>query len=450
MQCRLVPDSYQGICATGNGEKWNSILISEYLARGKGIPERQIPQPYVGGLVECHETGIIHNIVKADVESLYPSLMLTRNIKPAPDTENILLPLLYQLKDERMIAKRNMQAERDPKKKEYWDGYQQSAKILINSAYGFMGSPAHFGDWKAAEAVTLGGREVVARIRDEITARGGRVVEVDTDGVMFVPPDQVQDQEAEEEFVEMVGSVLPEGIVLAHDGRFEAILSLRMKNYVLLGYDGKMKMKGSSLKSRATEKFCKEFLRDAITMCFADNLSGVVDLYHGLLADIYHNRLPVDAITRRERITEKTHTSSAKARLSTAAPDAAVGEFIFVYEKADGRIGLVEEYANDPNTLYYMRKLHSFFARLSSLWGDWQMSFPKPGKRNMHSLVGEPDPPKSAKLPTGTPRVARSRKTSRRVCDQGSVGDARSIYENLGPIPCEIASRCWSFDECAA
>jgi DNA polymerase, archaea type len=412
MQCQYVPDGYQGVTVVGNGEKWNSLLISKYLRASHSIPARQTPASYVGGLVEVHRQGIIGRVVKADVESLYPSLMLTKKIQPSSDVLNVMLPLLTELKEKRIEAKRKMSAS-EGSVKEYWDGFQQSAKILINSAYGFMGGPFHFGDWQAAERVTLGGREVVARVRDEIAARGGEVVEVDTDGVIFVPPSGCEDKLGEEEFVSLVGQTLPDGIVLAHDGRYKGMLSLRMKNYVLLSYDDKLTIKGASLKSRSAEKFGKEFLEYAIRSLFSERVGDVGARYRDLLGRIYHGRMGLEEIQTRVRITDKTFTSGAKARLGTALAGGSVGDHALVYEREDGSIGLAEEYAGDYDRLHYMQRLHAYASRLKDVLPAFETDYPRPGKRNMHGLVGEPDPPK-------TPRRANKGAVGRDPREQGA------------------------------
>lgn len=426
MQARAIPDGYQGICGTGNGEKWNSILIAEYLRRGKAIPPRQVPQPYVGGLVECRRTGIIERIVKADVESLYPSLMLSREIRPSSDVENVMLPLLASLKEDRIVAKRKMQGAKDKDEKDYWDGYQMSAKILINSAYGYLGGPFHFADWKAAEQVTQGGRACVAQVAEEIGRRDGSVVEVDTDGVIFVPPSYVaDDEESEKAFVSEVGKVLPEGIILAHDGRYRGMLSLAMKNYVLLDYEGKMTFKGASLKNRAAEKYGKVFLEEAIGRLFNGDTAGVVERYRALLVDLYNRKVPPEDLVRRERITEKTHSSKAKKRLSAAASELDVGDYIYVYEREDGSLAPLEDYQGDENVLYYMDRLWSVFKRVEDLFGgevEFKRQFPKPGKRNYRSLVGDntvlPKPVRSPSKRVGSDIKVRvvgaTRKTERR------------------------------------
>jgi DNA polymerase I len=76
----------------------------------------------------------------------------------------------------------------------------------VNSYYGYLGAPFHFNDYDAAEQVTLTGQELVKRIADEIEKQGGMVVEIDTDGVYFQPPPEVQTEADEIAFVERVGA----------------------------------------------------------------------------------------------------------------------------------------------------------------------------------------------------------------------------------------------------
>src|SRR5581483_9684072 len=55
---------------------------------------------------EVRAVGVYNRVVKADVESLYPSLMLTHHIGPASDSLGIFLPGLRDLTLRRLEAKR--------------------------------------------------------------------------------------------------------------------------------------------------------------------------------------------------------------------------------------------------------------------------------------------------------------------------------------------------------
>ena len=104
-QTQIVPESLQTVAVTGSGEKINSVLLREYLRQGLAIPKQKSPKPYPGGYIEVRLTGVIRPVVKADVESLYPSLMLVNKLAPESDTLGIFLPLLKELTSRRLHAK---------------------------------------------------------------------------------------------------------------------------------------------------------------------------------------------------------------------------------------------------------------------------------------------------------------------------------------------------------
>jgi DNA polymerase elongation subunit (family B) len=381
-QTQMVPDSYGAAAVSGTGEKINSLFLRAYLAAGQAIPFAQTPRPYPGGYTEVCETGVLDRVVKADVESLYPSIMLARKIHPANDRLGIFLPALAELTRRRLEAKARVQSAQGTER-HYWDGLQGSFKVLINSFYGYLGAPGcHFNDYDAAEAVTEIGREIVQKIAEEMRATGSRLIEIDTDGVYFIPPETVVGEQAERAYVEQIGATLPQGIRLAFDGRYKAMVSLKTKNYVLYDYDGKKTFKGASLRSRADEPFGREFLAKAIDLLLEHRLQEIGELYAETLDNILQRRIPIEKLARRERVTEKTFTSSSKQRSAEVARDVAVGEYVQVYERANGKLGLLQDYeANeqDVNTTYYMDKLYKFACRLREAFGKgFDSCIPKP------------------------------------------------------------------------
>ncbi len=244
------------------------------------------------------------------------------------------------------------------------------------SYYGYLGAPFNFNDYDAAEAVTLKGQELVKQIAAEIERLGGTVVEIDTDGVYFQPPDHVQTEADEIAFVEEVGKILPEGIRLAYDGRYKAMLSVKTKNYVLQGYDGKLIFKGASLRSRADEKFGREFLNRAIEHLLNGKPEKVAEDYQRLAKQILNGDIDIDQLCRRERITDKSKQPSHP--LYELAKRFQIGDYIMVYRKRDGSLGLLEEYAGDEDREHYVEKLYKFAARLEDLFPNFDSMFPKP------------------------------------------------------------------------
>jgi DNA polymerase I len=374
-QCQMLPDTLQNLATIGTGEKANLLFLRAYLAEGYAVPAPQEAREYPGGYAEVRRVGLIPRIVKADVESLYPSVMLRYGIKPSADHLNVFLPTLERLRRLRLEAKaRAKQAQ--GAESAYWDGLQNSFKILVNSYYGYLGAPFHFNDYDAAEQVTLTGQELVKRIADEIEKQGGMVVEIDTDGVYFQPPPEVQTEADEVAFVEQVGRVLPEGIRLAYDGRYRAMLSLKTKNYVLQGYDGKLTFKGASLRSRADEKFGREFLNNAIQWLLNGEPERVSAEYRRLARAILNGEVDIEQLCRRERVTQKSKQPTHP--LYPLAVRFQIGDYIMVYRRRDGSLGLLEEYADDEDREHYVDKLYKFAARLEPLFPDFDRLFPKP------------------------------------------------------------------------
>jgi DNA polymerase I len=374
-QCQMLPDTLQNLATIGTGEKANLLFVRAYLAEGYAVPAPQEAREYPGGYTEVRRVGLIPRIVKADVESLYPSVMLRYGIKPRADHLNVFLPTLERLRRLRLEAKARAKQTHGAESA-YWDGLQNSFKILVNSYYGYLGSPYHFNDYDAAEQVTLTGQDLVKQIAAEIERQGGTVVEIDTDGVYFQPPPEVQSEADEIAFVERVGGVLPEGIRLAYDGRYRAMLSLKTKNYVLQGYDGKLTFKGASLRSRADEKFGREFLNNAIQWLLNGEPERVADEYRRLARAILNGEVDIEQLCRRERVTAKSkqHTHP----LYPLARRFQIGDYIMVYRRREGTLGLLEEYADDEDREHYVDKLYKFAARLEPLFPDFDRLFPKP------------------------------------------------------------------------
>jgi DNA polymerase I len=374
-QCQMLPDTLQNLATIGTGEKANLMFLRAYLAEGYAVPAPQGAREYPGGYTEVRQVGLIPRIVKADVESLYPSVMLRYGIKPRADHLNVFLPTLERLRRLRLDAKARAKQTQGAESA-YWDGLQNSFKILVNSYYGYLGSPFHFNDYDAAEQVTLTGQELVKQIAAEIERQGGLVVEIDTDGVYFQPPPEVQTEADEIAFVERVGAVLPEGIRLAYDGRYKAMLSLKTKNYVLQGYDGKLTFKGASLRSRADEKFGREFLNSATQWLLNGEPERVVAEYRRLARAILNGEVDIEQLCRRERVTQKSKQDTHP--LYPLAKRFQIGDYIMVYRKRDGSLGLLEEYAGDEDREHYVDKLYKFAARLEPLFPDFDARFPKP------------------------------------------------------------------------
>ncbi len=96
-QTQILPMTFQRTTVTGTGRKIDDLMVRAYLAAGHALPEPGNARPYPGGFTELVRSGVFGPIVKADVESLYPSIMLHDNITATADTLGAFPILLREL-----------------------------------------------------------------------------------------------------------------------------------------------------------------------------------------------------------------------------------------------------------------------------------------------------------------------------------------------------------------
>src|ERR1700747_2333857 len=239
------------------------------------MPELPIRTTFEGGYTDIFFTGVARGVWHCDIASLYPSVMLQFDCFPATDQLQIFRHLLTDLRTFRLEAKAKMRAEKDPAKQHHLQALQNTFKILLNSFYGYLGfAQGHFADFDAAARVTQIGRDLLKKMIDWLNAREADVIEVDTDGIYFVPPEKINIDELQKD----LAKELPTGIDVEIDEQFDAMLSYKAKNYALLTKDGDVIIKGGALKSRGLEKFQRVFLEEMIKMIMQGTPEAIADL----------------------------------------------------------------------------------------------------------------------------------------------------------------------------
>ncbi|MGI9254132.1 MAG: 3'-5' exonuclease, partial [Thermomicrobiales bacterium] len=174
-QTQLLPRSFQATASGGPGEKINDLLVRAYLDARHSLPVSQPARDYPGGHAELLQTGVFQPVVKCDVESLYPSIMLHEHITSASDTLGAYLPMLGDLTRRRLDAKTRSKREGqlgNIAAQTMWNGIQSSFKVLINSFYGYLGYRAGlFNDFDAAARVTIEGQRLVKQVVMDLLTR---------------------------------------------------------------------------------------------------------------------------------------------------------------------------------------------------------------------------------------------------------------------------------------
>src|SRR6266446_7067288 len=270
IQAQIFPYHYKDVIVRGNATRINALFLREYFRRRHSIPELSMPRAFEGGYTDIFFTGVAHNVWHCDIASLYPSVMLQFECFPVTDQLQIFRHLLTDLRTFRLEAKAKMRAEKDSAKLHHLQALQNTFKILLNSFYGYLGfAQGHFADFDAAARVTQIGRDLLRKMIDWLTAQGAQVIEVDTDGIYFVPAVEAPVSGAAkgnaadpaattpqsiDDLQQGLAKELPAGIEVEFDEQFNAMFSYKAKNYALLTKEGEVVMKGGALKSRGLEK----------------------------------------------------------------------------------------------------------------------------------------------------------------------------------------------------
>src|SRR5262249_30007696 len=228
---RMAPRRMSELAAAGPAMGvLEPILLRGYVRARAAPPARQASAegmaPHAGGAVHLFAAGVAERVVKADVASLYPSLMRAFRVGPARDRLGVLLAVVDRLLALRLAHK--AEAKRLPAgsaEAAQHDALQAAMKLVINSADGYIGATgmALFADSDAADEVTRRGRELLAGVLDDLRARGATLLEADTDGVYFAVPEGTTEAE-ERALVAAVAACLPQGIRLEYEGRYRAML----------------------------------------------------------------------------------------------------------------------------------------------------------------------------------------------------------------------------------
>ena len=388
IQTQMVPMAYQQVCVRGAAAKIDALLLREYLRQGVALPQPDRARPFAGGYTDMFLEGVIRPVHHCDVRSLYPSLMLSRSIGPRTDELGVFHQILDGLRSFRLEAKRRMQTAGAGAERSHLDALQTAFKVLINAFYGYLGfGQARFSDFDAAERVTAEGRELLRSMIAWLREHGAQPVEIDTDGIYFVPP-VTRDAAAVSDFRRQLAAALPPGIEIDFDGEYEAMFSYKMKNYALLQADGQMILKGAALKSRGLEPFQRQFMNEMIRLKLFgqdDRLSALRDESAQAIRD---GRWPISRLARTETLQDTPSTYAAKigqgSRSRSAVYELALqsgrvykaGDQISYYVTGTKKNVAVHTHARlvsdwspearDENVPYYLAKLDALYRKFAS------------------------------------------------------------------------------------
>ena len=328
IQAQIFPYNYQDVIVRGNATRINALFLREYFRQRHSIPELPMVRGFEGGYTDIFFTGVARNVWHCDVASLYPSVMLQFACFPQTDQLQIFRHLLTDLRTFRLEAKADMRAAEksgDTARAHHFHAFQNTFKILLNSFYGYLGfAQGSFADFDAAARVTQIGRDLLKKMIEWLNARDARVIEVDTDGIYFTPPPDIDINKLREG----LAKELPPGIEVEFDEQFDAMFSYKAKNYALLTRDGDVIIKGGALKSRGLEKFQRIFLEEMIKLLMEGKPEAIGELRNEFEQKIRNREWSIDMLmktdTLQDSLDKYRQKIAASARNRAAAYELAL------------------------------------------------------------------------------------------------------------------------------
>jgi DNA polymerase elongation subunit (family B) len=384
---RMAPRRYERLADAGAATGViDPLLVRAYLRAGAALPAHEPADgtPHSGAALHLYAAGVARRVVKADVASLYPSLMRAYRIGPERDRLGALLAMVDRLVELRLQAKAAARAAPPGSAERHAQEATSAAmKLVVNSAYGYLaagGELTRFADVHAANEVTRRGRETLAVICRALAGRGVTLLEADTDGVYFAVPEGWSEAD-ERRVVDEVGALLPPLVQLELEGRYAAMLSHEPKNYALLRHDGTLLLRGVAFRSSRIEPYAERFLRDAIARLLADDLPGVRDVYLDAVGALRRRAVPTHDVSSRVRLTktpgqyhetrDRRRELPYEAMLAAGRTTWSPGERVRVYRTTAGEGRLVPEADDaagdeadprDYDTEHYARLLRESYA----------------------------------------------------------------------------------------
>ena len=333
----MIPTTYERVSTMGTATLWKMLMLAWSYKNNLAIPAKQGKTDFVGGLSRLLKVGYSKNVLKLDFSSLYPSIQLVHDVFPECDVTGAMKGMLKYFRDTRIKYKELAEKyyDTDRNKSESYGNKQLPIKIFINSMFGALSAPQVFawGDMYMGEQITCTGRQYLRQMIKFFMSRGYTPLVMDTDGVNFSLPDNVETRTyigrglnwkakegkeftgPEADVAEYNDTFMRGEMALDCDGTWPSCINLARKNYATMDYKGKIKLTGNSIKSKKLPLYIEEFLDVGIRLLLEGKGKDFVEYYYEYLQKIYDKQIPLSKIAQRAKV--KLSIDEYKKRLTT-------------------------------------------------------------------------------------------------------------------------------------
>lgn len=354
-----IPKPFQSIINGATGSWLNSFLVRGYFKDGHSIPKATQESEYEGA-ISFGNPGIYKNVLKVDVASLYPSIMLQYNVyDPKKDPKGVFQTMVAYFTKERLLNKAKAKETGDT----YYKDLEQSQKIVINSAYGMLNAPGlNFNSPEKAAYITKVGREILQKSIDWAKSKGFQIANADTDSISFSDSGKLYSTEEFVALLNELNALYPDRIKFENDGNFTKVIVLRAKNYVLQ-QEGKIKFKGSALKSSTKPQILRDFMKSFVYLLLDEKMGELLPLY---------NKIAIQAVkpedirpwsskkTVTSKVLEAKATTQQKILSALEGTEFSEGDKVHVYFDNDKNLKLANNWVpGDHDAKHLLKNLYN-------------------------------------------------------------------------------------------
>ncbi|NYB51771.1 MAG: ribonuclease H-like domain-containing protein [Methanobacteriaceae archaeon] len=214
---RIVGQPFFDVARMATGQLVEWYLIRKAYEQGEVVPNKPSASQYsnrrgkraAGGYVKDPVKGLHENIVYFDFRSLYPSIIISKNVSPdtivkecdpqkchispeggykfLKEPPGFVPSIIGNILKERVRLKTMMKESEDEEEKRILNVQQEALKRLANSMYGVYGySRFRWYRLECADAITAWGRDYIKKTMAKAEKFGFKPVYADTDGFYAV------------------------------------------------------------------------------------------------------------------------------------------------------------------------------------------------------------------------------------------------------------------------
>ena len=401
----------EDVLTSGTSTLVDSILIRVADREKIGVPpngrDRRTDQ-IEGGYVHTMSPGLYHWISILDFKSMYPSLIIAKNIcfttlsnegeivSPngvrylSKEKRLGLLPrILENLMNERDSIKKKMKTAKNNHEREYYDGLQAAVKVLMNTFYGvFASSFYRFTDKQIGSSITSFARDTVLTIIKELESEGINVIYSDTDSI-FVQSPHSNIEDTVKFGTELSERYSKSGGTLEFEKVMEPLFSHgKKKRYVgrIMWPEKKDELFIRGYETRRSDSFDlqDEVLRKLFEYILNEDNEGALKMVRSTIQDIQSKNVKLSelVISRSCKGLDAYENPERQANVQTAKKLIAMGyEFIpgmkvsWIVTDANKTPQIVEPYISGrdfkgvPDYKYYARRIADTAARITEVFG---------------------------------------------------------------------------------